>query len=411
MQIEYTSVDGNPIIAIDEEIPKIPGILQVFARYFVVTSQHVETHCQSDQSEIEVESASDSCRHHAIDADDNNAGCAKSDEKKGSTVVFGLLHKAHDEKTGKEILSVPSTWTTAQCEAIRAILVFGHPTIDKSTLEQFPKLVVVSNFGVGIDHISVTDAFECNVQVGNTPNVLNKTVADLTMGLLLAAARHIVQSDAFVRDASAVTFPPCRFLGSQVSDSVLGIVGMGRIGLQVAKRASSFDMKVLYHNRSPIDTHIESKMSLTYCSELHELLTQSDFIVLLCPLTDSTYHLIGECEFACMKSTAVLINVARGGVVDTQALTHALATRCIAAAALDVTEPEPLPRDHALLGMDNVILTPHIGSATVQTRIAMLTHALDNLSAGLQGRPLLSPNTPTSASTSTSTSTGINVQR
>lgn len=272
-------------------------------------------------------------------------------------------------------------------QRIEGIYNFGHHHIGGEMMDLMPRLKVISNFGVGVDHIDLEAARQRNIPVGNTPKLLDGATADMTFALLLAAARNLVRGDHFARSAEFTHYDPSFMLGQEVHGAVLGIVGLGSIGCQVAKRALAFDMRVIYHNRQPSARAAE--LGARYVP-LDELLAQSDFVALNMPLTSQTRGMIGRRELALMKPTAVLVNAARGGVVDHQALFETLQAKAIWAAGLDVTEPEPLPRDHPLLGLDNVIIVPHLGSATHQTRQAMAQRSVDNLRAGLEGKPLLS---------------------
>jgi glyoxylate reductase len=269
---------------------------------------------------------------------------------------------------------------------IEAIYTYGHPAVGPDLLDRFPGLRVVSNFGVGVDHIDVKAAAERGIPVGNTPGILDGATADLAFALVLAAGRRVVEGDRYARGPDFLRYDPSFLLGREVHGRTLGIFGMGRIGRQVARRARGFDMTVLYHNRNRSD-EAEIMLGASYATR-EELLATADFVVLTVPLTPETRGYIGRAELALMKPTATLVNVARGAVVDKDALTEALAARKLHAAALDVTDPEPLPRDHPLLKLDNVIITPHLGSATVETRRRMAELSVENLLAGLAGRPL-----------------------
>jgi glyoxylate reductase len=269
---------------------------------------------------------------------------------------------------------------------IEGILLYGHPTVDGPVMDTMPRLRVISNTGVGVDHIDLDAAQSRNIPVGNTPGILDGAVADMTFALILAAARNLVPGVHHAQSPRFIHYEPHILLGTEVHGATLGIVGLGHIGREVARRARGFDMPVLYHNRRP-DPQAEAELGVTYATMM-ELLGRADFVTLHVPLTESTRGMIGRGELAQMKPTAILVNMARGGVVDPQALLVALEEGWIAGAALDVTEPEPLPRDHPLLRVDNALITPHLGSATVQTRQAMLHMAVDNLKAGLAGRPL-----------------------
>ncbi len=269
----------------------------------------------------------------------------------------------------------------------QGLLTYGHPIITGAFMDRMPNLKVISNFGVGVDHIDLPAAKQRGIPVGNTPNMLDGATADMTFAMLMVAARNIVIGDRFARSAAFTHYDPRILIGYEVHGTTLGIIGMGNIGRQVARRASGFDMNILYHNRKP-DPKAEAELGATYASR-NDLLAQSDFVTLNVPLTDETRNMIGRDQLKRMKKTAILVNLARGGVVDHDALAEALENKWIAAAALDVTEPEPLPRDHPLLAMDNAIIAPHLGSATRQTRLAMGQRTVDNLLAGLSGKPLI----------------------
>ena len=246
---------------------------------------------------------------------------------------------------------------------------------------------VISNYGVGVDHINLADAYERGIPVGNTPNILDGATADTGFALLLAAARRVVEGDQYARSPEFLRYDPGYMLGREAHSSTLGIIGLGNIGTQVARRARGFDMRVLYHNRRR-RTDAEARFDVEYVS-LDELLALSDYVMLTCPLTEATHHLIDAAALRKMKPTATLINIARGPIVDTQALYEALRDEQIAGAGLDVTDPEPLPRNHPLLGLGNVTILPHLGSATIETRRKMAEISIQNLFLGLRGEPLL----------------------
>lgn len=270
--------------------------------------------------------------------------------------------------------------------SLEGLFIYGHPQVDEALLERLPGLKVISNHGVGVDHIDVAAAAARHIPVGNTPGVLDGAVADMAMALILAAARRVAEGVGYARSAEFTHFDPNILWGRDVYGSTLGIVGLGHIGYQIARRAQGFDMSVVYHSRRR-RKDLEARITARYES-LETLLEQSDFVVLVVPLSTSTRGLVGAAQLARMKPTATLVNVARGPVVDTDALTEAMQTRRIFAAALDVTDPEPLPRDHPLLRLDNVTVMPHLGSATVQTRERMSQLAVENLLCGLRGEPL-----------------------
>jgi len=270
---------------------------------------------------------------------------------------------------------------------VDAVYTYGHPIVGDAMLTRFPGLKVVSNFGVGVDHIDVKAAVARGIPVGNTPGILDGATADLAFALILAAGRRIVEGDRYARGPLFTHYDPSYMLGREVHSSTLGVLGMGRIGRQVAMRARGFGMTVLYHNRNR-DDEAEIALGARYATK-SDLLAAADYVVLCVPLTPDTRGLIGAAELAQMKPTATLVNVARGAVVDKDALADAMRAKQIFAAALDVTDPEPLPRDHPLLSLDNVIITPHLGSATEETRRRMAELSVANLFAGLEGRPLL----------------------
>lgn len=269
---------------------------------------------------------------------------------------------------------------------VEAVYTYSHPHVGPALLAKLPAVRVVSNYGVGVDHIDVPACAARGVPVGNTPGVLDGATADLAFALLLAAGRKIAEGDRYARGPNFLHYDPSYMLGREVHSSTLGVIGMGRIGEQVAKRARGFDMTVLYHNRNR-NIAAETLVGAEYVG-FDELLKRSDYVVLTVPLTAGTRNLIGKAELAKMKPTATLVNVARGAVVDKDALTEALREKRIYAAAADVTDPEPLPRDHPLLKLDNFTITPHLGSATVQTRRRMAELSCENLMAGLAGKKL-----------------------
>jgi glyoxylate reductase len=292
------------------------------------------------------------------------------------------------ELLGNEFEVLP--WdTSADSDSLRravALITYGHPRVDGPLLDRAPNVKVVSNHGVGVDHIDVPAAVERSIPVGNTPGCLDGATADMTFALILATARNVVVGDRYARSPEFTVYDPALLIGKEVHGSTLGIVGLGRIGKQVARRACAFDMRVLYHNRRR-DLAAEAEFNAEYRT-LDELLAESDFVALNCPLTTETTNLISTPQFEQMRPSAVLINMSRGAVVDTNALYAALRTGRIAAAGIDVTQPEPLPRDHPLLKLDNVVITPHLGSAADRTRRRMIEMTIENLRAGVQGQPL-----------------------
>lgn len=258
--------------------------------------------------------------------------------------------------------------------------------IDAEVIAAGSRLKVISQMAVGVDNIDLKTATARGIPVGHTPGVLTEATADFTFALLMAAARRIPEGVDYVRAGKWRTWEPMGLLGVDIWGATLGIIGLGRIGVAVARRARGFAMRILYYDptRRP---DLEAELGVEY-AELDDLLARSDFVTLHCPLNAETYHLIDERALRRMKPTAILINAARGPVVDTAALVRALSEGWIRAAALDVTDPEPLPPDHPLVSLPNCVVVPHIASATVSTRERMATMAAENLLAGLRGERL-----------------------
>ncbi|NXK39756.1 GRHPR reductase, partial [Piprites chloris] len=263
---------------------------------------------------------------------------------------------------------------------------YHKPVVSKELLQSLPNLRIVASSGVGIDHLDLNLLSSFGVKVSNTPFIVSTDTADLGMALMLASSRRLVEGYEMAVSPDTEYFP-ADWLGAEVSGATLGIVGMGTIGYKVAERAKAFEMKILYHNRSQRKKE-ESAVGAVYCKKIDDLLQQSDFVLLAVNLTPETHKLIGKRELELMKPTATLINISRGLVVDQDALVEALQNKVIKAAALDVTYPEPLPRDHPLLKLKNVIITPHIGSATKKTRRIMMEEMTESIQAGLAGLPI-----------------------
>ena len=258
--------------------------------------------------------------------------------------------------------------------------------IDREVLDAAGShLKVISAYSVGVDNIDLAAATERGIPVGNTPGVLTDATADLAFALLLAAARRVVEADRSVKKGEWKTWGPAILLGADLRGSTLGVLGFGRIGRAVARRATGFGMRILFHE--PGKTAPEPGVEATQV-DLNTLLSQSDFITVHTPLTPETKGLINASALAKMKPTAILVNTSRGPVVNQTALYDALKTKRIFAAALDVTDPEPLPADSPLLTLENCIVVPHIASASVQTREKMSQMAAENLIAGLKGERL-----------------------
>jgi glyoxylate reductase len=267
--------------------------------------------------------------------------------------------------------------------------------VDGVLMDACPHLRVVSNFAVGYDNIDIPSATERGIVVGNTPGVLTETTADFAFTLMLSAARRVVEGVDYVRAGKWRTWGPMLLTGPDVHHATLGLVGLGRIGVEMAKRARGFDMRVIYSDVIRRED-LEQAHGITYVA-LADLLAQADVVSLHTPLTPETHHLIGREQLRAMKPTAVLVNTSRGPVVDADALVEALRAGEIGAAALDVTEPEPLPADHPLVSLPNCVVVPHIASASVATRSEMARIAAENLLAGLEGAPLTAGLNPEAA--------------
>jgi lactate dehydrogenase-like 2-hydroxyacid dehydrogenase len=263
-------------------------------------------------------------------------------------------------------------------------LTMGEP-IDAAVLAAAPRLRVVSNMAVGYNNFDMTAFNAAHVLGTNTPDVLNETTADFGWALMMATARRITESEHYLRAGKWQKWSFDMFLGADIHGATLGVIGMGRIGQALARRALGFNMRVIYHNRSRVAPEIERELNAEYRSKA-DLLKEADHVVLVLPYTPENHHTIGAAEFALMKPTATLTNIARGGIVDDAALAEALRTRRIASAGLDVFEGEPAVHP-ALLEVDNVVLTPHIASASEGTRRAMANLAADNLIAALGEGP------------------------
>jgi glyoxylate reductase len=301
---------------------------------------------------------------------------------------LAILREVAEVKVWEEELPPPREVLlkeVADCDALVPLLT---DRVDDELLDRAPRLKVVANYAVGYDNIDVPACTARGVLVTNTPGVLTETTADLAFALILAAARRLVEADKFLRAGKWKTWGPTLLLGQDVYGATLGLVGLGRIGAAVARRARGFNMKILYYSRHRQEA-LEKELGVEYVS-FDELLRRSDFISIHVPLTAETRHLFNAEAFAKMKPTAVLVNTARGPIVDEAALYAALKTGRIAAAGLDVMDPEPPSPDNPLLTLNNVILLPHIGSASIATRTRMATMAAENAAAALRGE--LPPN-------------------
>lgn len=295
-----------------------------------------------------------------------------------------LLEDNFDIEVWPEETPIPRDVLLEKVPGISGLLCLLTDEIDAEVMDTAGKeLKVISNYAVGYDNIDVAAATERGILVLNTPGVLTQTTADLAFALLMTAARRIAEGSEYVRKGKWKTWGPKLLLGQDIHQKTLGIIGLGRIGSAVARRASGFNMKVLYYNRSGRNKK-DNEVGALYCDTLDEVLVNSDFISLHVPLTPETHYLIDGAALKKMKNTAILINTSRGQIVDSDALYEALMDGEIAYAALDVTDPEPLPKGHKLLTLPNCLVVPHLGSASITTRTLMADMAVENLIAVLQ---------------------------
>jgi lactate dehydrogenase-like 2-hydroxyacid dehydrogenase len=299
--------------------------------------------------------------------------------------IVEALSKRFEVEHNADDTPWPSEELARRLEGKHGALSTVMDKFDAAILAQCPDLAVVSNIAVGYNNIDVPAATKQGIRVTNTPGVLDNTTADLTWALLMAAARRIAEGDAYVRAGDwKIAFGVQYFLGQDIHHATLGIIGMGRIGQAIARRAMGFDMRVIYYNRTRLPPADEERLGATWV-ERDALLAEADFVVVMAPYSPATHHLIGAAEIAKMKPTAVLVNTARGGVVDDAALVQALKAKRIAAAGLDVFEGEPRVNP-GYLELRNVVMTPHVGSASRATRMLMCNTAAANLTAVLEGR-------------------------
>ena len=305
-----------------------------------------------------------------------------------------LVTEACDASVWPDELPPPREALLSAVEGCDGVLTLLTDRVDAELLDRAgPQLRVVSNYAVGFDNVDVPECTRRGIPVGNTPGVLTETTADLAWALLMAAARRVAEGDRYVRDGRWKTWGPMLLMGPDVHGATLGIVGFGRIGQAVARRAAGFGMTVLYHDTSELPAEVTAPLGATFVP-LPELLARSDFVSLHVNLTPETRHLIDADALRSMKPTAVLVNTARGPVIDGAALAGALRDGVIGAAALDVTDPEPIPMDDPLVGLDNCLIVPHIASASRATRGKMAEMAAANLLAGVRGERLPTPVNP-----------------
>ncbi len=305
---------------------------------------------------------------------------------------LSLLRGCAQVKVWDGELPPPREVLLEEARSADGLLTLLTDTVDAELMDAAPRLRVVSNYAIGYDNIDVQAATERGIVVCNTPGILTDTTADFAFTLMACVARRVVEAERYVRAGTWKTWGPMLCLGYDLHGATLGLVGLGRIGGAVAKRASGFEMRLLYYDvhRQP---SVEQELGLVF-TDLETLLRESDFISLHTPLTSETYRMIGAEQFGMMKETAILVNTSRGQVVDQAALYDALVAGRIAGAGLDVTDPEPIDPHDRLLELDNCLVVPHIASASVATRTLMAAMAAENLVAGLQGRMPRNPVNP-----------------
>lgn len=307
-----------------------------------------------------------------------------------------LLHRGvTDVSVWEKDEQIPRDVLLREIRDCNGVLTLLTERVDREFLDAAPACKIVANMAVGYNNVDVEACTERKVLVTNTPGVLTETTADLAWAIMMVAARHVVPAVPaveYVKAGNWHTWDPKLFIGRDVHHATLGIVGMGRIGQEMAKRARGFDMTILYHDTYRRED-LEQQFGFRYV-EVDELLRESDFVTIHVDLNPGTDKLFDRDAFKAMKSSAYLVNAARGPMVDTDALYEALASGEIAGAALDVTDPEPLPADHPLLTLDNVVVVPHIASASLKTRTAMAVLAAENIVAVLNGEPPKTPVNP-----------------
>jgi gluconate 2-dehydrogenase len=307
--------------------------------------------------------------------------------------IIERLQAVAEVQTNQEDVVFTQDELIQRLQGKQGVFTTGGDRIDAAVLAACPELRICANVAVGYNNFDIPAMTAAGVAATNAPDVLTETTADLGFALMMATARRMAEAEHFLRAGLWTKWSYDMFAGSDIHGATLGILGMGRIGQAIARRgAHGFGMQVIYHNRSRLSPDQEAGCKATYVGK-DELLSRSDHLMLVLPYSAASHHAIGAAELARMKPTATLVNIARGGIVDDAALAQALKNRTIAAAGLDVFEGEPQVHP-GLLEVPNVVLTPHIGSATMPTRMAMAALAADNLIAFFTGKPLLTPLTP-----------------
>ena len=305
--------------------------------------------------------------------------------RKMAQEALDMIAEVADVDLWQDDAPTPREVLMAKVKDIDGLLSLLTEKVDVELMDAAPKLKVVSNLAVGFDNINIPEATKRGILVGNTAEVLTETTADFAFALIMAAGRRVAEGDRWTKSGKWKTWGPMILLGYDIHHATLGIIGCGRIGFTVAKRARGFNMKTLYYDIVRRKPEEEKEFGLEYVTSMNELISRSDFVTVHVPLNESTRHMIGAAEFAKMKPTAVFVNSSRGPVVDQKALYEALKSGQIFAAGLDVTEVEPIPMDDPLLTLENIIIAPHIASGSVATRTRMANLAAANLIAGLKG--------------------------
>jgi glyoxylate reductase len=300
-----------------------------------------------------------------------------------------LLQDACDVEVWPGELPTPHDILLQKVADVDGLLCMLTETIDAELMDRAKKVKVIANLAVGFDNIDVAEASKRGIKVGNTPGVLTETTADFAFTLLMSAARRVVEGDRYTREGKWKTWGPMILVGQDVHHATLGLVGLGRIGSEMAKRGKGFSMKVLYYDVFRRQD-LERELDITY-RDFDTVLRESDFVSVHVPLTPETKHLINAESLKKMKRTAILINSARGPIVDTVALAEALKAGTIAGAGLDVTDPEPIPMDHPLVSAPNCVIAPHIASGSVETRAQMAEIAARNIIEGIRGGKMPAP--------------------
>lgn len=299
------------------------------------------------------------------------------------------LKKRYDVTIHSGKIPIPKKTLMEKIKNVDGLICFPYDRIDSTVLDAAKNLKVISTYSVGYDHIDLTAAKKKNIKIGYTPNVLTGATADLTIGLMLDLMRRITEGDRLIRAGKwSQIFGAFDYVGEDLEGKTFGIFGMGRIGQAVTKRANAFGMNVVYNTRTKLSKNQEKKLRVKYVS-LDSLLKNSDVLSIHAPHTEQTHHLMNLANFRKMKKTAFIINTSRGKIINEVDLVSALKSKIIAGAALDVFEKEPIGKKHPLTKMKNVVLAPHIGSSSVQTRTKMAQITIQNLILGLQMKKMI----------------------